>query len=191
MNSPKTERVERLDASHDTSSFKCKEPYVEAFLANRALALQDSNACSVYLVINNKTNEIWGFFTLSNASLHKSVLSNQQAKRYGFDPIPGLLIGQLARDNIRSPKGFGETVLREAFNEALKRNEWQILCLDPASDESRIWFMRHGFQETKPDTQSRPSDQTPIKHLKLFLKRTTIASAETEAKKRHETRPSI
>lgn len=181
MSSTSPGRVERLNESHNVASFTCCEPALAEFLANRALQCQLDHVCSVYLLISNRDNEIWGFFSLSNTAVYRDTFSKTQARKYKYNPIPAVLIGQMARDAYHSPKGFGQIILSEAIKEALNRHEWQLICVDPSSDESRAWFIKHGFQEVAQNYPP-PSSNGPTRRLQLYRRRVDLDASRLVAR---------
>lgn len=166
-------RTELLLPTHDTSNFVCGvEPALQSFLRDKALRLQQNHTCAVYLLVDAQ-NRILGYFTLSPASLHRQALSKTQARKYDFDSISAMLLGQFARDSGISPKGFGATMLREALAQAVLTRGWQVLCVDPFSNASEKWFLQLGFRQTAQHYPARSSD-VPRKHLKLYMTRQDV-----------------
>lgn len=165
-------RVEALDDSHDVSGFRCEEPALEEFICTKARYYQSEHFCSVYLVISGD-NQIHGFFTLSNAAVFRESLSKTQARKYRVNPVPSILIGQLARDFLLSKRGFGRHILVYAIREALKSHAWHLICADPFSDESRDWFLKNGFT---PVTSQYPAiaGSRPQHLLQLYVRRKDV-----------------
>lgn len=165
--------VEPLDSSHNVSNFTCAvEPALESFLRDKAYPLQTKNACAVYLV-SSASGQLYGYFTLSPTAIYQESLSNSQARKFSYNPISAMLLGQFARDTVNSPKGFGATLLREAFITALITPGWQILAADPFSQRSEDWFRALGFRQVKQNYPAISSDH-PTKRLKLYMTRNDV-----------------
>lgn len=166
-------RTELLLPTHEVSNFVCEvEPALQAFLRDKAPRLQQNHTCAVYVLLD-KENRVLAYFTLSPASLHKEALSGTQARKYDFNPISAMLLGQFARDSQISPKGFGATMLREALAQALRTPGWQVLCVDPFSEASNKWFLQLRFRQTSQHYPTSSSDG-PRKFLKLYMTRQDV-----------------
>jgi hypothetical protein len=168
-------RVELLDHTHNVTAFFSSEPAVTAFLTDKAMRYQTEHACSVYLILDIQDN-VLGFFTLSNFSVTREKFSGTQARKYFVNPIPAVLIGQLARDIKHTVGGFGRKILGYAFEEALRRNEWQLVCVDPFSPESRDWFISMDFQQTTIKSFDSSPD-APAKLPQLYKRRVDIEAS--------------
>jgi hypothetical protein len=165
--------VEQLNCSHDVSNFVCAvEPALESFLREKALSLHQKNVCTVYLV-RGSAGELYGYFTLSPTAVYQESMSNTQARKFSYNPISAMLLGQFARDVSTSPKGFGATLLREAFTTALVTPGWQILAVDPFSEASEKWFLELGFRQVRQHYPTVSSDH-PTKRLKLYMTRNAV-----------------
>lgn len=134
--------------------------------------------CAVYLVMQG--NSILGYFTLSNTAVYRQSLSNTQAKKFPFNQIPAILIGQLARDDKLSSSGFGRVILAHAFKEALKQDTWTLLCADPYSEDSERWFLKQGFKQVAKKFPELPSTR-PVEYLQLYYRRVDIEAALASA----------
>lgn len=168
-------RVELLNHSHAIAAFVSSEPAIAAFLTNKALLYQAAHACSVYLLLDVH-DTVLGFFTLSNSAVYRESMSGEQAKKFRFNPIPAILIGQLARDIQQTKGGFGQTILALAYIEALKRQEWQLMCADPFSPESRDWFVKNHFKQSA-NSFPPPALNAPVKLPQLYRRRVDIEAS--------------
>jgi hypothetical protein len=165
--------VEQLNCSHDVSNFVCSvEPALESFLCDKALYLHQKNVCTVY-VVRGSVGEIYGYFSLSPTSVYQESMSSTQARKFSYNPISAMLLGQFARDESTSPKGFGATLLREALITVLTTPGWQILAVDPFSEASEKWFLERGFRQVRQHYPSVSSDH-PTKRLKLYMTRNAV-----------------
>jgi len=166
-------QVERLAAKHDLSAFQCKEPGASRLLADSGSRLPRKACLYRAPAIDRYSSALLGFFTLSNFAIYRNALSRTEAKKHPFDPIPAILLGQLARDSDRAPTGFGATILIEAWREAIKNDGWALLITDPLSRESQAWFSHLGFREVAqryPATDEEQGD----KPIQLFMRRKEI-----------------
>jgi hypothetical protein len=162
-----------ITASDNVSTFVCAvEPALEGFLRHKALILHQRNVCAVYLV-RAPAGVLLGYFTLSPTALYQESLNNSQARKFHYNPISAMLLGQFARDTEKSPKGFGAALFKRALATALFTPGWQVLVVDPFSEESAEWFVARGFRQVKQNYPTVSSDQ-PIVRLRLYMTRQTI-----------------
>ena len=165
--------VEQLNCSHDVSNFVCAvEPALEAFLREKAFSLHQKNVCTVY-VVHDSAGKLHGYFSLSPTAVYQESMSSTQARKFSYNPISAMLLGQFARDESTSPRGFGATLLREALITAIATPGWQILAVDPFSEASEKWFLERGFRQVRQNYPSVSSDH-PTKRLKLYMTRTAV-----------------
>ena len=105
---------------------------------------------AVCFVLVRPDLEIFGYYTLSNASIHKEQLPESVRKKYGYQNLPVTLLGRLAVDENEKGKGVGEFLLLDS----LKRS-WQAsyetaslaVVTDPLDESAENFYKRYGFQK--------------------------------------------
>jgi predicted GNAT family N-acyltransferase len=142
--------TESLNALHQKSDFSCGNEMLDTYLHKQAS--QDvKRKLAVCFVINEKdTNQIKGYYTLSNNSIPLSHIPNNLQGKLprSYESIPTILMGRLAVDNRFKGQGIGKLILVDA----LKRS-WEIaktigsyaLVVDPINQDAENFYLKYGF----------------------------------------------
>lgn len=109
--------VELLDDTHILDDFDCGKPALNAWLAGFARTNQERGFTRVLVVHDDRA--VVGYYGLAPSVIQPN--SAPRAIRTGRppDPIPCLLIGQLAVDRRRAGQGIGSALVRDAFRRSL------------------------------------------------------------------------
>lgn len=139
---------ESLDESHVIDDFRCGEHQLDHYLRRRALDFQARDTARVFVAVRPGEKVVWAFYTLSNASLPRDALSEEEAAGLP-DPVPGTLLGRMAvhRDFQRSAEKLGQRALMNALLRAefaARTSASCFLMVDPKED-SGAFYLSHGF----------------------------------------------
>ena len=141
---------ELLNASHDVSQFSCGKPSLDHWLKTRALANQQKGFTVVMVV--HVAGRVVGYYGLAPtailpASLPRSIRTGQPP-----NPVPCILLGQLAADSAWAGQGIGIGL----FNHALARSVngaaligGRALIVNAVDDEAAEFWQRRGFMPSK------------------------------------------
>ena len=143
---------EILTAGHDLASFDCGKPTLNAWLRTRALANQ-RNGFTVVVVVHDALRVV-GYYGLSPTAVEPSVLPRRIRTGQPPNPIPCLLLGQLAMDQAYAGRGIGTALVGHALERAVlgARLTGGRALLVRAIDEDAIGFwMRRGFLPSPVD----------------------------------------
>jgi GNAT superfamily N-acetyltransferase len=143
--------IEPLRADHDLSGFSCGVPSLDAWLHTRALRNQATGDSRVFVLLTD--GKVAGFYALSTASAARSTLAGA-LRRNAPDPVPLLLLGQLAVDTRWHGAGFGRLLLGDACLRALdvsRRAGFRALATHPVDAAAERFYARFGFV-TVPDS---------------------------------------
>lgn len=92
---------------------------------------------------------IAGFVSLSTAQIERAFLP-RPAQRNNPDPLPAILLGQLAVDIRFQGRGYSASLMRFALQTAV-RFSLDIGCIGvithPLDDDVRAFYNRFGFQD--------------------------------------------
>ena len=137
---------EPLSAGHDVSAFSCGKPALDAWLKTRALSNQ-RKGFTVVMVVHH-AGRVVGYYGLAPtavvpASMPRSVRTGQPP-----DPVPCLLLGQLATDRAWSSQGVGSGLLKHALSrcgDAARLIGGRALVVNAIDDEAAAFWRRRGF----------------------------------------------
>lgn len=140
-----------LAADDDRSFFDCGRDSLNQWFRRRAWDNQASGVSRTSVVCDPATGAIIGYVSLSTAQIERAFLP-KSAQRNRPDPIPVLLLGQLAVDRRHHGKGYARSLLLFALKTAVRLSE-DMGCFGvlthPLDDDVRAFYGRFGF-ETLP-----------------------------------------
>lgn len=147
-------RFERLDPQrHDRKSFQCSETALEKYLKEQARKDQDSGACSVFVLTNDKASII-GYYTLTASSVLLTNLTPAISKRLPRYPsVPVTLLGRLAVHQAHAGQGHGSALLIDALRRAsIVSTEVgsTAVIVDALHEHAARFYLKFGF-EALPD----------------------------------------
>lgn len=146
---PQVLAPERLDTSHDTSSFRNgKHPSLDDWLRNRALASEGLSARTYVVCTASEPTRVVGYYAITTAMEQRLALPNAKLRRGMPEQIPLLLIGRLALDQAYRGIGLGTDLLSDALRRCLAASEIAGVraIVAHAIDDDVVGFYRHhGF----------------------------------------------
>lgn len=149
----------KLTEAHDFSRFDCGEPSINDF-AKKALKQARARNSVVYVTCQEDTNDVKGFYTLSNGSVMRSE-TPKNMQRFSMNEIPVTILGRLGVDKDYQGQGVGLDLLQDALERSIMAAEiiGSRAVLVHALDQRLADFYRKyaGFRES------------PISPLTLFL----------------------
>jgi|SRR5690606_2739509 len=136
-----------LNSSHKKNSFVCEEPSLEDYL--RKQAGQDAKRqVAACFVLEGVGGGIKGYYTLSAASVDRTLIPEQLQKKLPYKNLPVTLLGRLARDSNYKGQGIGELLLADALRRAYQASAtiaaWAVVT-DPINDKARSFYESFGF----------------------------------------------
>src|SRR5437870_11369132 len=106
--SPLDWREEPIAKKHDRASFDCGEPALNEFLRRHARQCHDKGAAKTFLAISNAdVKTIFGFYSLSPASLEYARTPKIVRKGLARHDVPVFRLGRLAVDRSVQGQGLG------------------------------------------------------------------------------------
>jgi GNAT superfamily N-acetyltransferase len=143
---------EPLSEHHDLSAFDCGKPALDNWLRLRALSNHRKGFTAV-MVIHSERRVI-GYYGMAPTSIEPAALSRSLRTGQPPDPIPCLLLGQLATDRRWGSQGIGTGLLRHAFErcaQVAKLIGGRALLVRAIDDEARCFWLRRGFVPSNGD----------------------------------------
>jgi len=143
---------EPLTATHDVSQFSCGKPSLDRWLQTRALSNQEKGFTAVLVV--HEANRVVGFYGLAPTSVVPSTLPRSIRTGQPPDPVPCLLLGQLATDQSRAGQGIGSGLLKHALQRCVSAAGLiggRALLVNAVDVEAADFWKRRGFVPSKDD----------------------------------------
>jgi GNAT superfamily N-acetyltransferase len=106
-------RIEPLSERHRLDAFSCGKPALDNWLATFARSNQQHGFTRVFIMHDDDV--IVGYYGLAPTVIAPNVVTRKIRTGRPPDPIPCLLIGQLAVDRRYFGRGIGTALVRDAF----------------------------------------------------------------------------
>lgn len=143
---------EPLTAAHDVSAFTCGKPTLDHWLKAHALSNQEKGFTAVLVV--HEAGRVVGYYGLAPTAVMPSLLPRSIRTGQPPDPVPCLLLGQLATDAAWSGRGIGTGLVKHALERcvaAAKLIGGRALMVNAVDREAAAFWRRRGFLPSKDD----------------------------------------
>lgn len=143
---------EPLSAAHDVSQFSCGKPALDHWLKTRALSNQEKGFTAVIVV--HQDSRVIGYYGLAPTAVVPAVLPRSIRTGQPPDPVPCLLLGQLATDLTWKGRGIGTGLLKHALERcvaAARLIGGRALVVNAVDPEAAEFWRRRGFLPSKED----------------------------------------
>ena len=143
---------EPLTAEHDVSAFTCGKPVLDDWLKTRALGNQRKGFTVVMVV--HEAGRVVGYYGLAPTAVVPAVLPRPIRTGQPPDPVPCLLLGQLATDAAWAGRGIGLGLLKHALVrcvEAAGLIGGRALIVNAIDDGAAVYWKRQGFLPSRDD----------------------------------------
>ena len=149
--------IELLDKKHNRSYFDCGKELLNNYLQNLAGQDVKRKLSACFVLAEKETNQIQGYYTLSNSSIPLSSFPEQIRKKLpgSYVSIPATLLSRLAIDKSCQGKGIGKILLIDALKrsyEILKEMGSFAVVVDPIDREAEAFYKKYDFISL-PDSQ--------------------------------------
>lgn len=111
---------------------------------------------AAYVLIQKSTQDLIGYYTLSNFAIVRSELSSSLERKMKYVPVPATLIGRLAIQRTLQHKGVGKFLLIRAEIRAYElslRCASRIIVVDTIDEEARDFYKRNQFQKLQNENE--------------------------------------
>lgn len=155
------QRPRPIEPSDDTADFESGEPSLDRYLTDRAVTNHLSDLARCYVCVDNDSDRIVGFYTLSAVGVEHAHLAGR-VRRNAPDPVPAVLLGRLAVDRKAQGSGLGRLLVRDAILSTLAaadRIGVRVLLVHALHERAAGFYTALGF---------KPSPTDPL-HLYLLL----------------------
>lgn len=144
---------EPLSVDHVRDGFDCGRDSLNHWFHKRALANQQSDVSRTSVICDAETSTIAGYVSLSAAQIERAYLP-KSLQRNRPDPLPAILLGQLAVDVRYQGHGVARSLIFYALTTAARLSE-HIGCFcvltHPLDDEVRGFYRNFGFEDLPHD----------------------------------------
>ena len=143
---------EPLTAAHDVSAFSCGKPTLDHWLKARALANQEKGFTAVVVV--HKAGRVVGYYGMAPTAVVPSILPRTIRTGQPPNPVPCLLLGQLATDMQWAGQGVGTGLMKHALQRCVLASRLiggRALMVNAVDEEAALFWQRHGFMVSRDD----------------------------------------
>lgn len=143
---------EPLTPAHEVSAFSCGKPSLDHWLKTRALSNQQKGFTAVLVV--HEEGRVVGFYGLAPTAVVPNGLPRSIRTGQPPDPVPCLLLGQLATDLNWAGRGIGTGLVKHALQRcitAAKLVGGRALLVNAVDLEAAAFWQRRGFLPTRDD----------------------------------------
>ncbi len=143
---------EPLSAAHDVSAFSCGKPSLDHWLKTRALSNQEKGFTAVLVV--HDSGRVVGFYGMAPTAVIPNALPRSIRTGQPPDPVPCLLLGQLATDLGWAGRGIGTGLVKHALQRCVLAASLiggRALLVNAVDPEAAAFWQRRGFLPTRDD----------------------------------------
>ena len=143
---------EILTAAHDVAAFSCGKPALDNWIRTRALSNQEKGFTAVLVV--HEAGRVVGYYGLAPTAVIPGTMPRSIRTGQPPDPVPCLLLGQLATDRAWAGRGIGTGLLKHALSrcvDAATLVGGRALLVHAVDDEAADFWRRRGFLPSRDD----------------------------------------
>ena len=143
---------ELLTAKHDVSKFNCGKPTLDHWLKTRALSNQEKGFTAVLVV--HEALRVIGYYGLAPTAVVPGALPRAIRTGQPPDPVPCLLLGQLATDIAWAGRGIGTGLIKHALERCVTVAALvggRALMVNAVDEEAAAFWQRRGFTPSRDD----------------------------------------
>ncbi|PKP11256.1 MAG: GNAT family N-acetyltransferase [Bacteroidetes bacterium HGW-Bacteroidetes-3] len=139
-----------LSSVHKKNEFCCEKELLDNYLYKQANQDIKRKLSACFVLADNNSNLIKGYYTLSNSSI-PSILIPEEVKKQlpnSYTSIPTTLLGRLAIDKNFKGNGIGKILLVDALKrcyEISKTIGSFAVIVDPLDKEAQTFYAKYGF----------------------------------------------
>lgn len=138
-----------LDHGHDRKNFSCRVDSLDNYLQKQAGQDSRNRIAVTYVLQDEKTQQVAGFYTLSAAAIELTALPESVRKKLPSYPrLPATLLGRLALDHSYKKRGLGEILLIDALKRShdisLEVGSFAVV-VDAINKSAEAFYKKYGF----------------------------------------------
>lgn len=131
----------------DRAVFDCGRESLNKWFRQYAWRNQASGASRTNVVCDTETGDIVGYVSLTSTKIQRSFLVKKHQRNMP-DPVPAILLGQLAVDIHYHGKGIASSLMLFVFRTVLEVSNHigcSVLLTHPLDDDVRAFYQQFGF----------------------------------------------
>lgn len=141
---------ESLNSVHKKSDFSCGKEMLDDYLHKQANQDIKRKLSACFVVKEEQTELVKGYYTLSNNSIHLEDIPDNIKKKLprSYTTIPTTLLGRLAIDNNFQGQGLGKLILIDALKRSFELSKTIgsfAVVVDPIDEEAERFYDKYGF----------------------------------------------
>ncbi len=141
---------ELLSSKHKKSVFSCGKTMLDVYIHKQANQDIKRKLSACFVISENKTGFIKGYYTLSNNSIPLSDIPNEISKKLpkSYQSIPTILLGRLAIDSKFQGQGIGKILLVDALKRSFEISKTIgsfAVVVDPIDANAENFYHKYGF----------------------------------------------
>lgn len=142
--------IKLLESKHNQKEFDCGKDLLNNYIKNQAGQDIKRKLSGCFVLLNDTTNAILGYYTLSNNSIPLSSFPDEIQKKLpkSYTSIPTTLLGRLAIDLKSQGKGIGKIMLIDALKrsyEISKEIGSFAIVVDPIDEDAEKFYKKYDF----------------------------------------------
>lgn len=143
---------EPLTAEHDLAAFSCGKPALDAWLKTHALSNQRQGFTAVTVV--QEAGRVVAYYGLAPTAVLPATMPRSVRTGQPPNPVPCLLLGQLATDQGWIGRGIGTALLAHALQRCVlgaRLIGGRAVMVNALDDGATAFWRRRGFLPSKDD----------------------------------------
>lgn len=141
---------ESLNSVHKKSDFSCGKEMLDNYLHKQANQDIKRKLSACFVVKEEQTELIKGYYTLSNNSIPLEDIPESIRKKLpkSYTTIPTTLLGRLAIDNNFQGRGLGKLILIDALKRSFELSKTIgsfAVVVDPIDEDAEHFYDKYGF----------------------------------------------
>lgn len=143
---------EPLTGAHDVSEFSCGKPVLDHWLKTRALSNQQKGFTAVLVV--HEAGRVVGYYGLAPTAVVPTAMPRSIRTGQPPNPVPCILLGQLATDAGWAGMGIGTGLVKHALQRCVQAASLiggRALLVNAVDSEAAEFWKRRGFEVSRDD----------------------------------------
>ena len=143
---------EPLTEAHDVSAFSCGKHVLDHWLKARALSNQQKRFTAVLVV--HEAGRVVGYYGLAPTAVVPAALPRSIRTGQPPNPVPCILLGQLATDTGWAGRGIGTGLVKHALQRCIQAASLiggRALIVNAVDGEAAAFWKRRGFTPSNDD----------------------------------------
>lgn len=142
--------IELFDKKHNRDEFDCGKELLNNYLKNQAGQDIKRKLSACFVLVENESNNIIGYYTLSNNSIPLTSFPKHILEKLpkSYTSIPTTLIGRLAIDKKSQGRGLGKVLLIDAlkrcYETSIQIGSFAVI-VDPIDGDTELFYKKYDF----------------------------------------------